>query len=113
VWATIAEVTKAHKEAEKAYRKSIEELTKVHRETEKALKEAQRIVGDLGNRFGDPAERSIGPGGHAGLIGARGGRRPASASAALRHRFPQRAGNADCFFRVQGKHPGFSFPPGQ
>jgi hypothetical protein len=44
VWATIAEVAKAHKE------------------TEKALKETQRIVGDLGNRFGDIAEHFLIPG---------------------------------------------------
>jgi hypothetical protein len=44
VWATIAEIGKAHKE------------------TEKALKETQRIVGDLGNRFGDIAEKLLVPG---------------------------------------------------
>jgi hypothetical protein len=30
-------------------------------ETEKALKEAQRIVGDQGNKFGDIAEQTLGP----------------------------------------------------
>jgi hypothetical protein len=44
VWAAIAEVAEAH------------------RETEKALKETQRIVGDLGNRFGDIAEQMLVPG---------------------------------------------------
>lgn len=44
VWATIAEINKAHKE------------------TERALKETQRIVGDLGNRFGDIAEQLLIPG---------------------------------------------------
>jgi hypothetical protein len=44
VWAIIAEIGKAHKE------------------TQEALKETQRIVGDLGNRFGDIAEQLLTPG---------------------------------------------------
>jgi hypothetical protein len=58
---SIEELTKAHRETEKAQKESIEELTKARRETEKALKETQRIVGDLGNRFGDLAERTLLP----------------------------------------------------
>jgi hypothetical protein len=44
VWAIIAEIGQAHKE------------------TQKELKETQRIVGDLGNRFGDIAEKMLVPG---------------------------------------------------
>jgi hypothetical protein len=57
VWATIAEIAKAHKETEKG----LQELKESHKETEKVLKETSRIVGDLGNRFGDIAERMLVP----------------------------------------------------
>ena len=58
VWATINEIGKAHKETEKG----LQELRDVHKETEAALKETQRIVGDLGNKFGDEAEYTLVPG---------------------------------------------------
>ncbi|GHV80360.1 hypothetical protein AGMMS49944_21510 [Spirochaetia bacterium] len=58
VWATIDEIGKAHKETEVGLR----ELQQAHKETEKALKETQRIVGDLGNKFGDEAEYTMLPG---------------------------------------------------
>jgi hypothetical protein len=54
VWAGIEELRRANKDG-------IEEMRKAHNETEKALKETQRIVGDLGNRFGDLAERTLLP----------------------------------------------------
>jgi hypothetical protein len=41
---------------------TIREIGKAHRETEAALKETQRIVGDLGNKFGDEAEYTMLPG---------------------------------------------------
>jgi hypothetical protein len=41
---------------------TIDEIGKAHRETEAALKETQRIVGDLGNKFGDEAEYTMLPG---------------------------------------------------
>jgi hypothetical protein len=37
------------------------ELREVHKETERALTEAQRIVGDLGNKFGDIAKQTLVP----------------------------------------------------
>jgi hypothetical protein len=40
----------------------IKEIGKAHKETEAALKETQRIVGDLGNKFGDEAECTLIPG---------------------------------------------------
>lgn len=46
---------------EEAGEKSMRELREAHQETEKALKAAQRIVGDLGNRFGDLAEQMLVP----------------------------------------------------
>ena len=39
----------------------VADIGKAHKETEKALKETQRIVGDLGNRFGDIAEQMLTP----------------------------------------------------
>jgi hypothetical protein len=57
VWAAIAEVAEAHRETEKG----LQELKGVHKETEKSLKETSRIVGDLGNRFGDIAEQMLVP----------------------------------------------------
>jgi hypothetical protein len=69
VWATINEIGKAHAKAyeenedfrkeNEAFRKAIQ---KAHAETEAALKETQRIVGDLGNKFGDEAEYTLIPG---------------------------------------------------
>jgi hypothetical protein len=62
VWATINEIGKAHAKAyeeNEAFRKA---MRKAHAETEAALKEAQRIVGDLGNKFGDEAEHTLIPG---------------------------------------------------
>jgi hypothetical protein len=41
---------------------TIREIGEAHKETEAALKEAQRIVGDLGNKFGDEAEYTMIPG---------------------------------------------------
>jgi hypothetical protein len=41
---------------------TINEIGKAHKETEAALKETQRIVGDLGNKFGDEAEYTLVPG---------------------------------------------------
>jgi uncharacterized Zn ribbon protein len=41
---------------------TINEIGKAHKETEAALKETQRIVGDLGNKFGDEAEYTLIPG---------------------------------------------------
>jgi hypothetical protein len=41
---------------------AIRETQKAHKETEAALKETQRIVGDLGNKFGDEAEYTLIPG---------------------------------------------------
>jgi hypothetical protein len=58
VWATINEIGKAHKETERG----LQELKDVHKETEAALKETQRIVGDLGNKFGDEVEYTLVPG---------------------------------------------------
>ncbi|GHV86866.1 hypothetical protein AGMMS50255_1620 [Spirochaetia bacterium] len=58
VWETIREIGKAHTETEAGLR----ELQQAHKETEKALKETQRIVGDLGNKFGDEAEYTMIPG---------------------------------------------------
>jgi hypothetical protein len=40
---------------------TINEIGKAHKETEAALKETQRIVGDLGNKFGDEAECTLVP----------------------------------------------------
>ncbi|MDR1638035.1 MAG: hypothetical protein LBR93_11955 [Treponema sp.] len=83
VWATINEIGKAHKETEAAIKETqaalketqaalkkahaeteaaIKETQKAHAETEAALKETQRIVGDLGNKFGDEAEHTLIPG---------------------------------------------------
>ncbi|MDR1468941.1 MAG: hypothetical protein LBT00_06575 [Spirochaetaceae bacterium] len=58
VWETINEIGKAHAETEAA----MKEVRKAHAETEVALKETQRIVGDLGNKFGDEAECTLVPG---------------------------------------------------
>jgi hypothetical protein len=59
------ETQKAHAETEAA----IKETQKAHAETEvaiketqKALKETQRVVGDLGNKFGEDAEHTLIPG---------------------------------------------------
>jgi hypothetical protein len=41
---------------------TINEIGKAQKETEAALKETQRIVGDLGNKFGDEAESTLVPG---------------------------------------------------
>ncbi|MDR1468939.1 MAG: hypothetical protein LBT00_06565 [Spirochaetaceae bacterium] len=41
---------------------TINEIGKAHAETEAALKETQRIVGGLGNKFGDEAECALVPG---------------------------------------------------
>jgi hypothetical protein len=41
---------------------TINEIGKAHKETEAALKETRRIVGDLGNKFGDEAEHTLIPG---------------------------------------------------
>jgi hypothetical protein len=41
---------------------TIREIGEAHKETEAALKEAQRIVGGLGNKFGDEAEYTMVPG---------------------------------------------------
>jgi hypothetical protein len=41
---------------------TIKEIGKAHKETEAAIKETQRIVGDLGNKFGDEAECTLIPG---------------------------------------------------
>ncbi|MDR0670604.1 MAG: hypothetical protein LBF95_11030, partial [Treponema sp.] len=41
---------------------TIREIGEAHKETEAALKETQRIVGDLGNKFGDEAECTLIPG---------------------------------------------------
>ncbi|MDR1636002.1 MAG: hypothetical protein LBR93_01560 [Treponema sp.] len=69
VWATINEIGKAHKETEAAIKETQAALKKAHAETEAAiketqtaLKETQRIVGDLGNKFGDEAEHTLIPG---------------------------------------------------
>jgi hypothetical protein len=72
VWATIKEIGEAHKETERGLQelkdvhketeKGLQELKDVHQETEAALKETQRIVGDLGNKFGDDAEHTLIPG---------------------------------------------------
>ncbi|GHV95223.1 hypothetical protein AGMMS50293_15430 [Spirochaetia bacterium] len=86
VWASIHEISKAHKETEAALKenqKMVGEVQKAHKETEaalketqrivgglgishneteKAMKETQRIVGDLGNKFGDEAEYTMIPG---------------------------------------------------
>ena len=65
---TLRELAAQHKESEKgtqefkeANERGIQELREAHQETEKALKETQRIVGSLGNRFGDLAEQMLIP----------------------------------------------------
>ncbi|GHT60186.1 hypothetical protein FACS1894109_17470 [Spirochaetia bacterium] len=51
VWVTMRELQELHKETEAGFR-----------ELQKAQKETQRIVGDLGNKFGDEAEYTMLPG---------------------------------------------------
>ncbi|MDR1256139.1 MAG: hypothetical protein LBJ86_00130 [Spirochaetaceae bacterium] len=58
VWAGFAELREIHAETEKG----LKELKDAHMETEKALKETQRVVGDLGNKFGEDAEHTLIPG---------------------------------------------------
>ncbi|GHU04028.1 hypothetical protein FACS1894147_08710 [Spirochaetia bacterium] len=79
VWEIIREIGEAHKETERIVsglgasheetEKGFRELHQAHKETEKAMKETQkalketlRIVGDLGNKFGDEAEHTMLPG---------------------------------------------------
>jgi hypothetical protein len=76
VWAILRDTALQQKEGDRRFREMsaeadrkmektrriVEDLGKAHRETEKALKEAQRIVGDLGNRVGDIAEQLLTPG---------------------------------------------------
>jgi hypothetical protein len=72
VWAGFAELQKVHAETERG----LQELRDVHAETEVSIKETQeglrdlkitvkktsRIVGDLGNKFGEDAEHTLIPG---------------------------------------------------
>ncbi|MDR2397138.1 MAG: hypothetical protein LBD74_00075 [Spirochaetaceae bacterium] len=72
VWAGFIELQKNNAELQKnnaEIQAAIKETQKVHAETEKAIqdlketvKETSRIVGDLGNKFGDEAEHTLIPG---------------------------------------------------
>jgi hypothetical protein len=79
VWVGFAELQKVHKDTEAAIKetqKGLQELKSVHAETEAAIKETQkglqelketvketsRVVGDLGNKFGEEAEYTLVPG---------------------------------------------------
>ena len=64
VWATLNEIAKLQKENERARKeneKAWKENEKATAEVKKALKETQKIVGGLGNRFGDFSEATLVP----------------------------------------------------
>lgn len=62
VWAGFAELQKAHAETEAAIREAQDAQRKAHAETEAVIRETQRMLGDLGNKFGDEAEHTLVPG---------------------------------------------------
>jgi hypothetical protein len=69
VWAGFAELQNVHKETEKglqelrdAQQKAQEKTEKDWQELRRTVKKTSRIVGDLGNRFGENAEYTLVPG---------------------------------------------------
>jgi hypothetical protein len=61
VWASLDRLEKLHEESKKESEEMKRAMKETHEETEKAIKETQRIVGDIGNRFGDFSEATLVP----------------------------------------------------
>jgi hypothetical protein len=57
-----AEADRRQKESDRKFREMSAEADRRQKEVDRQMKETQRIVGDLGNRFGDIAEQLLTPG---------------------------------------------------